>query len=1327
MNWSSARIALVSFVAAASVFLGVYWFRQHGLEDALPKPEFGFLADLLQVVATLVAIVPIVIALYLQMWNRVRPLPGRRSYGQAERDGLRRAFEVDRNVLADATVPTHLAQAKPARSARSLDFGDASLVLHGSERDAILQFIGCPRRSRRATTRPARFADVLVITGEPGAGKSVLLQELHASLSLGVELGSHGLVPLLVLARDLTLESARHASQETEVSLRRFLTEYYERRIKDSITDQGLMPLLGLVRHGWRDADVLVIVDGLDEIPQRSAYEEIQRQLSDMIEQDIRANHRATHRYILSCRIDEDLELFPGAQTIELRGLSDEQREGYCAAIMGRRFDKTEQRLVMQSLRSERFTPSHLFRRNPYFLALLIQYIAEGHDRVRARTLDFGYLMRRYLEREAVRPHARSAEAEVTVQERRVLFEELEGIASFTLQLLAFQSSVATSGEALYHQTSVDSGVALAFSTLLGHAGGASHETSAWRDLAEFLGWCHGEREAATIDAAAFRNFGVTRSLRENELRLFGDLSTDLRRLGNMTPTLVLSALGTMPHASGIEDDRWYQLAASVFAAMMGSGAHTQVQQLHALVFFRGLLAAHVLRIVTVTLDAPHISVRFRHRRLAEYYAACYLRARWTAMEQGLTFSPWLAPVLNLACALEGPECRTLNWILAEAEEIRGDARYEWRFAVEAGVEACFFARPGQEYDRAVRLLALSLLEVLQTEGGRRVGDSAATRRANIERLEGAADLDAVTRMTVLRALERLGRAGTVLTSPVLGADHLQHFSAYEDGLPGEWLATGEAARTGVERLSGRRTILLRRLWILWRLCMNPDTVFTQAGRLEPWTAARLVVAGVTAVGELSIGIIFCAAVGLTVYVLARWLQVDSWTKLHATWALGSIVVVTYTLLRIVKWHRSRTNALRQAAALWRIPGAVRNLATGARGTLADLFALPIRRIVAISALALSGFGFASVIAGVLLIGVYALLPSSLVALTTQKPPILREDAKSGGKPCPEITEGRQRILDRYRMTPGDVSDADLLRLRTQLRKDVEGLQVQNRLRRCGRTIEGEWILAEESVADLLAEHDPRMVPIRLASGVGQVAAKDLSRIRELTGDAPGASSTFGVLASLAAIHAYTQESKVVEELLRLRSKVVKARRAGVGVPVASVDTRSAGEAEASVEIRRSNEVIRDLDATIKLRRQHLEPLEGVARQGIVVGVMLAIGVGMSTLVLVAAWRRRHDRKHLNRVRKMGSSGALLKVLLDATHSERVRVETLRCIERLGADADSLRRIEEAAGVLLDRPGSTERMLGIATADLTRALGNRLRHRAASARSQAPSVGVGSP
>ncbi|HVR95458.1 MAG TPA: hypothetical protein VMW27_02515, partial [Thermoanaerobaculia bacterium] len=116
--------------------------------------------------------------------------------------------------------------------------------------------------------------------------------------------------------------------------------------------------------------------------------------------------------------------------------------------------------------------------------------------------------------------------------------------------------------------------------------------------------------------------------------------------------------------------------------------------------------------------------------------------------------------------------------------------------------------------------------------------------------------------------------------------------------------------------------------------------------------------------------------------------------------------------------------------------------------------------------------------------------------------------------------------------------DIDVRRLRLDLRASLGRLREANR-RRCGWEREDGWELAEERVADSLAELDPRLVPLPPA---GRSPAFGVSEVKALEKDlaaAPLAEPHPGVIGSLAAFQLSRQEGAVVRRLTDFRAQVV--------------------------------------------------------------------------------------------------------------------------------------------------------------------------------------------
>ena len=766
----------------------------------------------------------------------------------------------------------------------------------------MAEFIARPYQGARSRPEGRWEREILLVTGEPGAGKSVLLQELHASLSLGVEAGNHSLVPLILFARDLTVAKLERASGASS-PMQALLADYYQHRAAASPADEDLKALLSLIAHQWERLDCLVLIDGLDEIAQRSAYEDIQRQLATFIQRDLAAiPARRVHRYLLSCRIDEDLELFPGAANLFLRGLSERQRKRFCQALIDRQdLDRRTRMAMEEALRSRRVSPTHVFRRNPYFLSLLIRHLRDDEDRVRDRTLSFDFLMRKYLEREAVRPHATAREDDdLRVEERRRLFDELEQISRPALQFLAFRSAASAGTHALYDEVETDAGLLSEFASALSSPG--EKEGGLWTTLHRLA-----ERAArgGELTADDLGRLDLLRDLHENDVRVLLAQMAQVGR-GELSSEAILGVLGGLPYREILEPYSWYVELTNRLAGLH-LGAAAPLTSFAMLLFARSLGAAHVLRVLYLDLRPGATTLRFRHRRLAEYYAACYLWDRWPSLVGSLCLSPWLGPVFNLTCALEGPPCQTLKWLVQEVHDSPRVPAFTWRYAVEAAVEASFFAHPGPAYREAVKTLAEEILAAL-----------AGSRQKS---------LDAVTEMVLLRALQQLAELAEVLgDEALLTGPSAISFYDYEAGRPTEWMAPILPARLAIQALAKRRPSWSNRARLALRLIQQPSVVLFSSFRV-PWRgllATRLAVVMAVLLGEITLVLATTGMVVGLFFLAARKLAADPETLRQAVQGLFAVVAGAATLLRLLAWQRSPTRAAAAGTLPWRLSSMLR-------------------------------------------------------------------------------------------------------------------------------------------------------------------------------------------------------------------------------------------------------------------------------------------------------------------------------------------------------------------------------------------------------------------
>jgi len=336
-----------------------------------------------------------------------------------------------------------------------------------------------------------------------------------------------------------------------------------------------------------------------------------------------------------------------GCPTINLKGLASEsQRIKFCRKIAdsaGLAEVQKELLLDVLSKNSRYLNSSDIFRRNPYFLSLLIEYFENRKSKGVGAQLDFNYLMSQYIEREAERSYAKrpnstlSGQAEAPSKFRRAL----EPSAKIALQFFSYHMTQSRDEDALYNRTHVSTAVIDAFiqEGLRDVAEGTPGVWSEAKDLLE--GLC----ADGSGDSDRLRDLIARDILDENDIRILIILAqrTDLD-----PESLVRDALGRIVTEVRGEEAEWYD----EFIRSMAKIAHpallrSKFDRLGALLFIRGFAAAHALRLVYVTLDNEEPSAQFRHRRLAEYFAACYYVVRWN---EGAAFdgSPWLTPVLNL-------------------------------------------------------------------------------------------------------------------------------------------------------------------------------------------------------------------------------------------------------------------------------------------------------------------------------------------------------------------------------------------------------------------------------------------------------------------------------------------------------------------------------------------------------------------------------------------------------------------------------------------------------------------------------------------------------
>src|SRR5262249_823931 len=117
----------------------------------------------------------------------------------------------------------------PLRFDGQRDSSASHLLLDEKQKELISDFIGGPRLPSGTGLDSQKFEhNILMVTGEPGGGKSVLIQEIHASLCQGVVKGQHSFVPVVLFARDLTLSALDKCSATSDQPMRSLVLSSYE-------------------------------------------------------------------------------------------------------------------------------------------------------------------------------------------------------------------------------------------------------------------------------------------------------------------------------------------------------------------------------------------------------------------------------------------------------------------------------------------------------------------------------------------------------------------------------------------------------------------------------------------------------------------------------------------------------------------------------------------------------------------------------------------------------------------------------------------------------------------------------------------------------------------------------------------------------------------------------------------------------------------------------------------------------------------------------------------------------------------------------------------
>lgn len=1254
---SKLRASILSVCGAFVILIFLYVSNP---PDNFSAWLVGTLSDTLQISLVFTPAILMALCFILEHLIRwLRPSPGNRPLSDDSTNKLRTAFGRDRDALADGMIPNHKAKATPARSSKHVDLGDARHVLSNDQAKHLREFLGAPRKRLRTQQNGEKplSPDVLIITGEPGAGKSVLMQEVHTSLSRGVEKGNHAFIPVLVFARDIRLEDLLKVEQD-QTPIKAFLESYYKSRIGERVTEGSLVPMYELVRSKWRELDFLVIIDGLDEIPQRSTYEEVQRKLVAIIKRDLRdPGQGVTHRYILSCRVDEDIDVFAGAQKLELHGLTERQKEHLCRALVESSSDENIQDAIQRALNSPQLVASHVFRRNPYFLALLTSYHTQ--EKRPGKGLNFDSFMMDYLEREATRSYALARDGTDTPFSLK-RFEDLEKAARPFLQAVAFWSTMTPQEGALYSEVPLGALIKTCLDILCSPpqpaSTAAAQNSGMWGTIYRFLKSCVSENfRAKTQEEKQYLD-------EESRDRL--PIVSKKLQSEDLSQKIAIEVLEDIAEEARLEKPGWYSELAANYTSMLQELKLDRFQVLAGLFLLRSMAAAHVLRVIYLRQEDGKILLRFRHRRLAEYYAACYFRDRWDSVQKELKPLPWISPVLNLVCAIE-PEYRALTWLVDRVSDEPTEPLYEWRYSVEISCEAASFAPSDSRHTGLLRRLITKLLHPLL----RGSPESHSTTPESGDDSPGPVKGFAVTRVVLHRKLYQLAQLATSTRVRIPLEEKTVH-SFYQSASQQEpeWLAAYQASSAAIEQLSGKAQPLRERIRVLWKFVQHPPSLlFSPEKDNKSLRSLRPVVIGTTVLGELmswlsGFGLLF----GLTRLLELLGVANDFSRELFQILAASFAIVLI--LVRSLNWMRTPSKAALQSSLPWRLFSSVfvENFETilfiAMLTVLGGVFTLLVYLAVAGKGWVGQAIQVMFVCLGLWVLEYFLILVFDWVSGT------IREAIQERG--FLSLVVSSIKALMKYLILPAFVIVLLIVSVRLLLPSPSPTRKIEAT----------EPAISEETVNKIVAAVES---PI----------------------PGPPSSDLGGKMESLLLERELSRRISQASEYSETIDKTLKERKS-VDIMLESPRTLSDGQQISSAQ---------ELNSVLEQERAHLEEERNQLRQQnnstILWLISFLLGILICSLILTFVLQAVQDRKQSAKIREAKTIKEFCAMIEGNMGSERVQRTIISRIDAIMRfSSDDLRQIEVTAEELLKASDVTRRQLGTEVAALADRMSTRLRY-----------------
>lgn len=1308
--------ALITIILSISLLYLINYFNDENL--------FKLIADFsvfITVVPPFLAVAGFILAVVNFVTSKfyfwIFKVPGKRNIiNKSKLKNLKEIFEEERKKISSVMVPNHIAQAKLSTKNLEIDLGDASLTLEEEQQQKLKKFIKKYGKKRNQNTNLSSGSyeqDIAIVTGEPGASKSVLMQELHQTLSLGVENGSHSFIPLFVLARDLTIQVLDEVLEEN-TPMPIFLSNYYKYRYRFGlgIEINKSNILEDLITQEWNNKDFFIIIDGLDEIPQRSNYEQIQIKLAEIIKRDIsRPLKGVVHRYILSCRIDEDLDLFGNTEKIYLKGLSENQQVSFCNALM-KKYNKEHRRKLENTLRSQAaLIPAHVFRRNPYFLTLLINYFEQGiQNQQQEKTIDFRVLMRHYLKRESWRSYAnvqKQNHENIDLDEHKLIFGKLEIFSRIYLEWLAYYCSNLEKSGSLYDNIYLNKKLIKLFIRDFQINCGKINKPNIWYRINEFfarLSDINFDEDKIFSDFSKY----LVNYLGDDGIRLFCNLSKKLNDKNIFTKEILSETLGSIPYR-GLETEEWYRDFSEIFLQKIRHIDLNIKSRLIVLFLFRSIAASHALRILYVDLipEKSSFFVRFRHRRLAEYYAACYYTHQWNVIKGNLEYHPWLGPIFNLTCALEGSECNALSWLITQIDDTPTKPYYLWRYSVEIAVEAAHFSAPTPKHKKLVETLLQKIIHILN-------------------RSTSAITIDAITTITILRSIERLLKLNRMLYKNItINRVCINKFYEYESNITAEWMPQVIGTTVVFAKLVDKPYPLINRLKSITKAVLYPSSIlfydFNKSGNFSWHLWLIISIARISTVtGELLFVISQAFLIVLSLLVLTKIFLRDNFEYVITTNLSISIVatvIIVVTIRRIYKWITNSTLASQNSTLFYRIinkyyiifPRIIQiifnlNFYNSIMNMFKGKFVFFLRLLFIRTSYLLNKV-FVSFFTIVLPIIFYCIITVLFIALIFNGILFfynlsLNLYNTNNFIKCLNVNLTATKIANNFTNKVKDLDNFNDFRIiNNESRHKLDKVRKDNVSSQC--TYKNSSQLSEAWLEDELSKIDKRFIDpkIKKPKVLTMNEVSDLESLMKSSSDDQSNSTKFSVV-------------------IRRRDKIINANQ-----KLAIYKSRFQEAKDLDLPILNNNNFVTEEktssnDDYIKIISKKIDSNNSSLKEINNQVVQLSLKyfsriITLFTLIYSSKilWKISVDKKKIKKIQITCSTNVLFDYILDDKQNESVRIAAINRVSQLRINRnDLLEKVEHVVGTLHKSSFEIDKNLGIKLAGVARTLANRMRH-----------------